>query len=764
MRIVSIGGGPAGLYFSILMKKAFPDADITIHEQNKADDTFGWGVVFSAETLTHFRECDAPSYDSITQQFIYWGDIETYFGGTCVRSTGHGFCGMSRKRLLQIMQNRCIELGVNLIFESTVTCIEDVGDADLVLAADGINSAIRQQFADHFQPVLDWRRCKFSWLGTTLPMNAFTFIFKENEHGLFQVHAYPFEEGLGTFIVECREETWKRAGLNDADEAQTIAYFEELFAEDLKGHKLLGNRSIWRTFPTVKNRTWCRDNLVLLGDAAHTAHFSIGSGTKLAMEDAIALAKTLVEHGTDDIPSALLAYEDARWVDGAKLQKTAQTSLEWFENSERYIEQHPLQFSFNLMTRSKAITFDNLAVRDPELVNQVRDWWWQEQTAEFGPSVSELKTGDGCSPPPMFAPLRVGSIVLPNRIVVSPMCQYSAPEGVVGDWHLVHLGSRAIGGAGLVITEMTDVSAVGRITYGCAGIWNDEQERAWTRIVDFVHANSAARICQQLGHAGRKAACDLPWDGDAPLTDGSAWQAIAPSALPYDTGWATPKEMDRTDMDRIRDQFVSAAQRAARAGFDMIELHMAHGYLLSSFLSPASNRRTDEYGGSLENRLRYPLEVFDALRQSWPEDRPISVRISATDWMESSEQGLTPDEGVAIARELGKHGCDIIDVSTAGNTPDSQPITGRMYQVPFAERIRAETGLTVMAVGAISGADQCNTILAAGRADLCAMARPHLQNPAITLDASARYQFFDQQWPDQYLPAKPHPRQEKRRP
>lgn len=766
MRIVSIGGGPAGLYFSILMKKAFPAADITIHERNKADDTFGWGVVFSAETLTGFRECDAQSYDEITRQFIYWGDIETYYGDTCVRSTGHGFCGMSRKRLLQILQARCVELGVDLRFESEITCLEDVGEADLVLAADGINSAIRTQFADHFQPVLDWRKCKFSWLGTTLPMDAFTFIFKENEHGLFQVHAYPFEEGLGTFIVECREETWKAAGLDEADEAQTIAYFEELFADNLDGHKLLGNRSIWRTFPTVKNRTWCRDKVVLVGDAAHTAHFSIGSGTKLAMEDAIALVDTLVEHGTDDIPAALQAYEDARWVDGAKLQKTAQTSLEWFENSGRYVRQHPLQFSFNLMTRSKAITFDNLALRDPALVDAVRDWWWMEQTADFDPAIRDAKTGDGHCPPPMFAPLRVGGLTLPNRIVVSPMCQYSATDGVVGDWHLVHLGSRATGGAGLVITEMTDVSAEGRITHGCAGMWSDAQEQAWTRIVDFVHANSPAKICQQLAHAGRKASCSLPWDGDAPLTDGTAWQAIGPSALPFDDGWATPRQMDRADMDRVRDDFAAAAQRAARAGFDMIELHMAHGYLLSSFLSPASNQRTDEYGGSLENRLRFPLEVLDAVRTAWPAERPISVRISATDWMEGADAGpgFTADESVRVARALSEHGCDVVDVSTGGNTPASRPITGRMYQVPFAERIRAETGMTVMAVGAIAGADQCNTILAAGRADLCAMARPHLENPAIVLGASATYQFFSQWWPDQYLPAKPRPRVEGRRP
>jgi len=755
MRITSIGGGPAGLYSSILLKKAFPDAEVRILERNRPDDTFGWGVVFSAETLSHFRDQDAESYDEITRQFIYWDDIETYYGDTCVRSTGHGFCGMSRKRLLQILQARCLELGVEIDFEREVTCLADVGPSDLILAADGINSVIREEFADHFQPSLDWRECKFSWLGTTLPMDAFTFIFKENEHGLFQVHAYPFEDGLGTFIVECREETWARAGLDKADEAATIAYFEELFAENLDGHKLLANRSVWRTFPTVKNTTWCHDNVVIMGDAAHTAHFSIGSGTKLAMEDAIALTKAFVEHGTDDIPAGLRAYEDARWVDVAKLQKTAQTSLEWFEHSGRYMQQHPLQFSFNLMTRSKAITFDNLGLRDETLVTRVRDWWWEQEVD--GPA-ADWRAPDGHAPQPMFAPLRLRELELPNRVVVSPMCQYSAVDGVVDDWHLVHLGSRAIGGAGLVITEMTDVSPEGRITLGCAGLWNDAQEAAWTRVVDFVHARSAARIGIQLAHAGRKASCNLPWEGDDPLKNADAWEALGPSALPFDSNWPTPRAMDRGDMDKVVADFTSATERALRAGFDLVEVHMAHGYLLSSFLSPASNQRTDEYGGSLENRMRFPLEVLDAVRAAWPDERPISVRISATDWLDDPAAGTTPEESVAIARALGEHGCDLVDVSTGGNTPASRPGFGRMYQVSFAEQIRAETGMRVMAVGAIAGPDHCNTILAAGRADLCAMARPHLENPAIVLGASSTYEHYNQWWPNQYLPAKPRPR------
>ena len=759
MRIACIGGGPAGLYFSILMRRAHPDCVIDVYERNRPDDTFGWGVVFSAETLEHFRDSDEPSYDAITDQFIYWDDIETWYGGTCVRSTGHGFCGMSRKRLLQILHARCAELGVTLHFEHEVNRVEDVGAADLVIACDGLNSAIRTQFEDVFRPSLDWRKCKFIWLGTTLPMDAFTFLFRETEHGVFQVHAYPFEDGLGTFIVECREETWRAAGLDETDEAGAIAYFEALFAEHLDGHRLLGNRSIWRTFPTVSNATWHHENIVLLGDSAHTAHFSIGSGTKLAMEDAIALVDAFREHGTSDVPRVLAAYEDARWVEVAKLQKAAQTSLEWFENSGRYMTQHPLQFSFNLMCRSKRITWDNLALRDPELVARVREWWWTNEPDAPSPAPGEP------APVPLFAPLRLRECTLPNRVVVSPMCQYSAVDGVVNDWHLVHLGARATGGAGLVMTEMTDVEPQGRITHGCAGLWNDTQRDAWKRIVDFVHARSRSKIGIQLAHAGRKASCSLPWVGDAPLRDATAWPAIGPSPLPFGKDWPAPKAMDAADMARVRDAFAAAARRADEAGFDLVELHMAHGYLLSSFLSPAANTRTDAYGGSLANRMRYPLEVLDAVRAAWPAHKPLSVRVSATDWFDETDphKGVTVDETIEIARALREHGCDVLDVSSAGNTPESRPEHGRMYQVPFAERIRHEVGMPVMAVGAIAGPDHCNTILAAGRADLCALARPHLVNPAIVLGASVTYDEYGQWWPDQYLAAKPRPPRPERR-
>jgi anthraniloyl-CoA monooxygenase len=779
MDVVSVGGGPAGLYFSILLAQAYPDSRIRVLERNRAEDTFGWGVVFSAETLSHFRDADAETYDAITSSFRYWDDIETYYGDTCVRSTGHGFCGMSRKRLLQIFHERCRQLGVELCFETEVTSLAEVKGADLVLAADGINSALRAELAHVFQPQLDWRACKFAWLGTTMPMDAFTFFFKEDDHGLYRIHAYPFEEGLGTFIVECREETWKAAGLDEFDEAATIAYFEALFADELGGHELLGNKSVWRTFPTVTNATWHHENVVLVGDACHTAHFSIGSGTKLAMEDAIALVDAFKTHGTDDVPAVLAAYEDARWVDTAKLQKAAQTSLEWFENTERYVGQHPLQFSFNLMTRSKRITWDNLALRDPVLVARTREWWWEEQERRFAaaggqgwparlPLEAHEDDVDGGSgeraPVPLFAPLRLGELTLPNRIVVSPMCQYSAADGVPGDWHLVHLGARATGGAGLVITEMTDVSPEGRITHGCAGMWNDEQRDAWARIVAFIHDNSPAKVAMQLAHAGRKASCHLPWEGDAPLTDASAWETLGPSALPFGDSWPAPRAMTEADMADVRDQFVAATARCLDAGFDMIELHMAHGYLLSSFLSPASNQRDDAYGGSLENRLRFPLEVFDAVRAAWPAERPLAVRLSATDWLEDEPgAGVTLDETVVIASTLAARGCDLVDVSSGGNTPASKVGFGRMYQVPFADRIRAEVDVAVMAVGAIAGADHANTILAAGRADLCALARAHLEDPSLVLGASSAYRQYGQWWPKQYGPAAPRPRNPGRR-
>ena len=782
MRIACIGGGPAGLYFAILLKKARPDAEIHVYERNKPDDTFGWGVVFSDETLGGFEAADPESYAEIRREFAYWTDIETYLETApgrmeCVRSTGHGFSGLSRKRLLQIFHARAKELGVRLEFEREVRDEGEVGRADLVLACDGINSFVRARHAAHFRPEIEWRKCRFAWFGTTKPLEAFTFVFRSNEHGLFQVHAYPFQRGaetLSTWIVECHEDVWKRAGLEHASEQESVRVLEDLFAPELDGHALLTNKSVWRAFPVIRCGSWVRGNTVLVGDAAHTAHFSIGSGTKLAMEDAIELAAALRATGYD-VPAALARYEGQRRNEVARLQRAARTSMEWFENSARYVEQRPLAFTFNLMTRSKRITYDNLRQRDPELVRAVTAEFADENGLTPGAPGSSLASAPpsgvqqksarlepgapGVSaPPPVFAPLELRSLRLENRIVVSPMCQYSAVDGTVGDWHLVHLGSRAIGGAGLVMTEMTDVSAAGRITLACAGMYADEHEGAWKRIVDFVHANSRAKIGLQLAHAGRKGSCNLPWEGDDPLRDGRAWQTIAPSALPFAPGWPIPRTMTRADMDRVRDDFVSGTRRAARAGFDLVELHFAHGYLLSSFLSPASNKRADAYGGTLANRLRFPLEVFEAVRAAWPGEKPLAVRVSATDWLPAGE-GITLDETVEIARVLRERGLDLVDVSSAGNTPDSPVEYGRMYQVPFAERIRYEVpGLRVMAVGGIEGADHANTILAAGRADLCALARAHLVNPYLTLGAAVAYGRSDQPWPKQYLPAKPKPR------
>ncbi len=756
MNIVCIGGGPAGLYFAILMRKAFPDSRIRVLERNRSDDTFGWGVVFSDETLGAFEDADPESYAAITSSFKYWRDIETYHRGECVVSTGHGFAALSRKTLLLILQERCRELGVELEFEREVDSVAEFADADLIVASDGVNSAIRATYAEHFGARVDWGKCKFCWLGTDRPLDAFTFVFEDTPHGLFQVHAYPFEAGLGTWIVECREETWRTAGLDRASEDDTVSFCQDLFAEHLAGYRLLTNRSLWRSFPTVRCQTWHRGNLVLLGDASHTAHFSIGSGTKLALEDAIALAESFRRLGASDVPKALEDYEESRWVDVVKLQKAARTSLEWFENSERYKAQDPIQFTFNLITRSKRITYDNLRERDPVLIKRLNEWYRRD--------TGTPEALDGTAPVPIFTPYRLRDLELVNRIVVSPMCQYSAVDGTPGDWHLVHVGSRAIGGAGLIISEMTDVAADGRITLGCTGMYEPEHVGAWRRIVDFVHSNSDAKIGLQLAHAGRKGSVRHPWQGDdVPLTAAEgAWETVAPSAIPFQADWPTPRAVNRADMKAITEAFVRSTKYAAEADFDLIEVHMAHGYLLSSFISPLSNRREDEYGGPLDNRMRFPLEVFRAMRAVWPEDKPMSVRISASDWM-ADGSGVTPEESVEVARLLARAGCDLLDVSSAGNVPESEVEYGRMYQVPFADRIRHEAGIPVAAVGALLGADHANTVLAAGRADLAVMARPHLRDAYLTLHAAERYEYWQQRWPGQYQPGKPIPPRPNRR-
>jgi anthraniloyl-CoA monooxygenase len=741
VRIRCIGGGPASLYFAILTKKAAPSTEIEVVERNREGDTFGWGVVFSDETLSHFEAADPETYREIRARMAGWTDIDTWVGGEVIRSTGHGFVGLSRKRLLEVFHARCRELGVTLRFETEVTDVEAArNDVDLLVAGDGVQSVVRAAFEKRFQPSISWGACRFSWLGTTKPLEAFTFVFEECEHGLFTVHAYPFEKGLSTWIVECREETWKRAGLDRATEEETVRFVERLFSKRLDGHRILANKSIWRRFPTLRCASWRAGNVVLLGDAAHTAHFSVGSGTKLAMEDAIALSGTLAKSGKD-VEAALSAYEKERRPEVERVQRAAEVSRVWFEEASRWMRQDPPTLAFNLMTRSKRITYDNLALRDPALVAKVR--------ASFAGAASPA----GAAPPPCFVPFRSRGLTIENRIVVSPMCQYSAVDGVVTDWHLVHLGSRAVGGAGLVFAEMTDVSPEGRITLGCSGMWNEAHSRAWKRVVDFAHANSRAKVGMQLAHAGRKGSCTVPWEGDKPLTGREAWTTLAPSAIPW-VGRPAPRAMDRADMAKVVADFRNAARLTVAAGFDVVELHMAHGYLLSSFLTPLSNQRTDEYGGSLQNRLRFPLEVLAAVRAEWPKDRPLFVRISASDWMPDGS-GVTPGEAVEIARALNAHGCDVVDVSSGGTSPAGRPVYGRMYQVPFADKIRHEAKVPVMAVGGILGHDHVNTILAAGRADLCALARAHLVNPYVALGASVAYAWPEAAWPVQYGPARP---------
>jgi len=744
MNIVCVGGGPAGLYLGILLKRQDPSHQVRIIERNRADDTFGFGVVFSDATMGNLQQADPVSYEAITESFWHWDEIDTFVKGEKLTSTGHGFAGMSRQKLLVILQDRCRELGVEMDFETEVDDAEALLEgADLLVGADGLTSTVRATWEDDFQPQIDMRPNRFVWLGTTVPYEAFTFYFKENEHGLFRIHAYRYEPERSTFIVECTEETFRNTGLDPNDEDATAAYVAKVFAEELDGHPLLKNRSIWRQFPTVTNGRWWRDRVVLLGDAVHTAHFSVGSGTKLAMEDVIALTQALGEH--DDLSEALAAYEAERRPGVASLQRAAQASLEWFEQTERYMDLEPIQFNFSMLTRSLRVTHENLRVRDPAYVASIDAWFAERASEAMGEALSAPIPKDT---PPMFTPYQLRDMVLANRVVVSPMCMYSATDGLVNDFHLVHLGSRAQGGAGLVMTEMTDISADARISPGCAGIYTDDHVAAWTRIVDFVHGQSEAKIGIQLGHAGRKGATKVMWEGiDQPLESG-AWPILAPSALPYYPHSQVPKAMDRGDMDRVKADFVRATERAEAAGFDLLELHMAHGYLLASFLSPLTNQRDDEYGGAIEDRLRYPLEVLDAVRAAWPAHKPLSVRISATDWKEG---GNTGDDAVAIAKALKAHDVDIVDVSAGQTVPDDDPQYGRLYQTPFADRIRLEAGIPTMTVGNVSSYEDVNSILAAGRADLCVLARAHLWDPYWTRHAA--YELgYPTPWPNQYSP------------
>ena len=744
MRVLVIGGGPAGLFFGICMKLRDPGHEVSLVERNRPDDTFGWGVVLSDETLQNMHAADPVSAAVIRSHFAWWDDIAVVRGDERVVSTGHGFCGIGRRQLLLDLQARARELGVALRFETevqdlTAACAEH----DLVVAADGINSRTRAQFADTFRPEIDTRTNRFVWLGTHAKFDdAFTFIFERTQHGWVWAHAYQFDADTATFIVECAPATWEAFGFGAMTQDESIATCERIFARHLKGHALMSNArhlrgSAWLTFNRVLCDRWYRDNLVLLGDSSATAHFSIGSGSKLGIESAIALAGYL--HDAPDMATAFAHYQEERRVDVLRLQSAARNSTEWFETVERYLDMEMPQFAYSLLTRSQRISHENLRLRDPAWLDGAERWF---QTRAGVPADAPVRK-------PMFAPFRLRGMDLANRIVVSPMAQYKAVDGCPTDWHLIHLGARAQGGAGLVFTEMTCVSADGRITPGCPGLYAPEHEAAWRRIVDFVHAETPARIACQIGHAGRKGSTQLGWEGmDAPLPDGN-WPLIAPSPLPWSEANATPREMTRADMEAVRDQFVAATEMAARAGFDMVELHAAHGYLLSSFLTPVSNRRTDAYGGSLENRLRWPLEVFAAMRAAFPADRPISVRISAHDWV--GPGGVTPQEAVAIARAFADAGADIIDVSAGQTTPAARPVYGRMFQTPFSDRIRNDAGLATMAVGNITEADQVNAILLAGRADLVCLARPHLADPYWTLHAAVEAGDTGTAWPDPYL-------------
>ena len=746
MKVAVVGGGPAGLFFSTLLRRADPSGSVVVHERNRENDPFGFGVVFSDATGSNIESADPETFRRMSARFARWDDIDVHYRGEILTSTGHGFSGLSRRALLEILAQRAREEGVDVRFADEVDVSRVDEGVDLVVAADGANSPLRERYAKAFEPALDVRPNRFVWLGTTRQLPAFTFWFKRNEHGLWRVHAYQYDGGQSTFIVETTEATWRASGMDRATEAETVAFCEALFADELEGHRLIANRSLWRQFVTVKNRRWAATTgrgvpVVLIGDAAHTAHFSIGSGTKLAMEDAIALAEALrvARNGLSD---ELADYENERRKVVDSTQRSAQVSLQWFEETERYMEHHPLQFAFTLLTRSLRITHDNLRVRDPDFVARVDSWFAGEAARQSGVPVPTDP-----APPPLFTPFRVRDLLLHNRVVVSPMCQYSAEDGTPNDWHLVHIGSRAIGGAALVMAEMTDVSREGRISPGCTGLYKPEHVAAWKRIVDFVHGSTPAKIGIQLGHAGRKASTCRIWEGDnEPLPEGGWGPILSASALPYYPHSPIPKAMDRSDMETVLGDYVNATHMVQDAGFDWLELHVAHGYLLASFLSPLTNVREDEYGGSLENRLRFPLEVFDAVRAIWPQGKPMSVRISAVDWKPA---GVDSTEAVAIARAFKEHGADAIDVSAGQTVSDQKPVYGRLFQTPFSDRIRHEAGVATMAVGNISSFTDVNTILAAGRADLCLMARMHLWDPYWTRHAA--YEMgHPLMWPDQY--------------
>ncbi len=745
MRIACLGGGPAGLYFAISMKLRDPAHDLHVFERNRPDDTFGWGVVFSDQTVENLMANDPVSGAIIAGEFAHWDDIDVHIHDDTIRSSGHGFIGIGRKRLLNILQDRARDLGVHLHFEHEASAdLADWADYDLIIAADGANSRIRDRYEPHFGVDIQVKRNKFFWFGTRKTFDAFTFAFEKTEAGWIWAHAYRFNDDLSTFIVEMDPATWAGLGFDRMDQPEAIALCERVFAKYLDGHALMSNAThlpgpqAWLNFRRIVCDQWSYRNLILLGDAAHTAHFSIGSGTKLALEDAIKLAEVLNRPGLTR-EDALAEYQAERNLEVRKLQNSARNSTEWFETLDRYLHFEAIQFAYSLLTRSQRVSHENLRLRDKAWLEDVERWF---QSKAAGHEVNEPA-------PPMFAPFRLRDMDVANRIVVSPMATYSATDGLPNDFHLVHYGGRAQGGAGLLYTEMTCVSPEGRITPGCPGIYNDEQAALWARIVDFVHANSRAKFCLQLGHSGPKGSTKIGWEGyDVPLERGS-WPLMAASDVRWSADNQTPRPMTRSDMDAVRDQFVAATKRGLDAGFDMIELHTAHGYLLSSFITPLMNKRTDEYGGSLENRLRFPLEVFRAMRAAWPADRPMSVRISANDWM--GDAGVTPDEAVEIGRAFVEAGADLIDVSAGQTWAECQPVYGRMFQTPFADQVRNEGRITTMAVGNIYEPDHVNSILAAGRADLVALARPHLVDPMWTLRAAASQNYRGAHVPPPYL-------------
>jgi anthraniloyl-CoA monooxygenase len=743
MKTAIIGGGPGGMYFAILAKKQWPDWDITVYERNRADDTFGFGVVFSDQTLGFLRDYDRPSYEAIRRSFAYWDNIDIHYRGEVLTCAGNGFCGCSRITLLKLLQERCRALGIAMRFQSEIR-IEDLGrfaDCDLILLADGVNSFFREHFKEHFGTRIEWARNYFCWLGSTREMDAFKYFFRETEHGVINAHTYQYEPGASTWIFETTPECWRAFRFGDMSEEESMHCLEALFEEELEGHPLINNRSLWRNFPTITNRTWVKDNMVLIGDAQHTAHFSIGSGTKLAMESAIALYESFRRHG--EVAPALAAFDVERREEVERTQHAARVSLAWFETVADHWGQAPLQFAFQLMSRSKQITYDNLRLRDERFVERCNRWF-ADRTRRQG-----YEMADGT--PPMFAPFRLRGLALANRVVVSPMAQYSSTDGMPNEWHLVHYGARALGGAGLLYTEMTCTSPDARITPGCTGIWNEAQRDAWARIVEFVHHQSRARFCMQIGHAGRKGSTRLAWDKmDLPLLEGN-WPLWSASALKYRAESDTPREMNRAKMEEVREDFVRAARLADEAGFDMLELHMAHGYLLGAFISPLTNQRSDGFGGPIGNRMKYPLEVFAAARAVWPAAKPLSVRISACDW---APGGLSEADLLAACRMLKEAGVDLINVSTGQTVSFEQPVYGRMFQVPFADMIRHRVGIPTLVAGNISSADQVNTIILAGRADLVALARGHLSDPNFTLHAAAAYGFKGQSWSKPYLSAK----------